>query len=112
MRDPAGLDPRPAVAHTLALLARARGLDRDPAGAAAIAASADQLLERALAEGWGGSLIDYALASVAASTGSSARALDHLHDAIEAGWNDFVLANHDPVMAEIVQLPEYRALKD
>jgi TolB-like protein/Tfp pilus assembly protein PilF len=112
IRDPAGLDPRPVVAQTLALLARARSLDRDPEGAAEIAASADQLLERALAEGWGSSQLDYALASVAASTGSSARALDHLRDAIEAGWNDFVWANHDPVMAEIVQLPEFRALTD
>jgi hypothetical protein len=29
---------------------------------------------------------------------------------MEAGWDDFVFANHDPVMLDIVQLPGYRAL--
>jgi TolB-like protein/Flp pilus assembly protein TadD len=110
--DPAGLDPRPAVAHTLALLARARSLDGDPDGAAEIAASADQILERALAEGWGGGQLHYTRASVAASTGSTGQALEHLRDAIAAGWDDFVWASHDPVMADVVQLPEYRALGD
>jgi len=108
--DAAGLDPRPAAVHTLALLARARSLGGDSEGAAEIAGSAGQLVERARAQGWGGSQLDYALATVAASTGSSAQSLDHLRDAIEAGWDEFVFANHDPVMLDIVQLPEYLAL--
>jgi len=110
--DHAGLDPRPSVAHTLALLARARSLDGDPEGAAEIAASADQILQRALAEGWGGGQLHYTRASVAASTGSSGLALEHLRDAFAAGWDDFVWASHDPVMADVVQLPEFRSLGD
>ncbi len=108
--NPAGLDPRPGAVHTLALLARARNLDGDPQGATEIAGIAGQLIDRARAQGWGGSQLEYALATVAASTDSSARALEHLRDAMEAGWDDFVFANHDPVMLDIVQLPGYRAL--
>jgi len=108
--NPAGLDPRPGAVHTLALLARARNLDGDAQGATEIAGIAGQLIERARAQGWGGSQLEYALATVAASTDSSARALEHLRDAMEAGWDDFVFANHDPVMLDIVQLPGYRAL--
>jgi TolB-like protein/predicted TPR repeat methyltransferase len=108
--NPAGLDPRPGAVHTLALLARARSLDGDPQGATEIAGIAGQLIDRARAQGWGGSQLEYALATVAASTDSSARALEHLRDAMEAGWDDFVFANHDPVMLDIVQLPGYRAL--
>jgi len=108
--NPAGLDPRPGAVHTLALLARARSLDGDAQGATEIAGIAGQLIERARAQGWGGSQLEYALATVAASTDSSARALEHLRDAMEAGWDDFVFANHDPVMLDIVQLPGYRAL--
>jgi TolB-like protein/Tfp pilus assembly protein PilF len=110
--DPVGLDPRPGVVHTLALFARARALNGNLEGAAEIATSASQLIERARAQGWGGSQLDYALASVAASTDSSTQALDHLRDAIEAGWDDVVFADHDPVMVDIVRLPEYRALLD
>ena len=108
--NPAGLDPRPGAVHTLALLARARSLDGDPQGATEIAGIAGQLIDRARAQGWGGSQLEYALATVAASTDSSARALEYLRDAMEAGWDDFVFANHDPVMLDIVQLPGYRAL--
>ncbi len=108
--NPAGLDPRPGAVHTLALLARARSLDGDPQGATEIAGIAGQLIDRARAQGWGGSQLEYALATVAASTDSSALALEHLRDAMEAGWDDFVFANHDPVMLDIVQLPGYRAL--
>jgi len=108
--DPAGLDPRPATVHTLALFARARFLNGDLEGAAEIATEAGQLIERAREQGWGGNQIDYALAGIAASTDSSALALDHLRDAIDAGWDDVVFADHDPVMADIVRLPEYRAL--
>lgn len=50
------------------------------------------------------------MACVAAASGLSAQALDHLRDAIGAGWDDFEFANHDPAMKGIVQLPEYRAL--
>ena len=110
--DPAGLDPRPATVHTLALFARANTLNGNLEGAAEIAANASQLIERARAQGWGGNQLDYALASVAASTDSSARALDHLRNAIAAGWDDVVFADHDPVMADIVRLPEYRELLD
>jgi TolB-like protein/Tfp pilus assembly protein PilF len=108
--DPDLLDPRPSVAQTLALFARARQLEADLDAAADIASSADQILDRAQAEGWEGGVMHYARAYVAASIGSSDRALQHLGDAIEAGWDDSVSASHDPVMAEIVQLPEYKEL--
>jgi len=52
MPDSARLDPQPIATNTLALLARVRDLDGDPEGASAIAASAEQLIERARAEGW------------------------------------------------------------
>ncbi len=110
--DPAGLDPRPATVHTLALFARARFLNGNLEGAAEIATSAGQLTERAQAQGRGGNQLDYALASVAASTDSTDQALDHLRDAINAGWDDVVFADHDPVMVDIVRLPEYRELLD
>jgi hypothetical protein len=94
----------------LALLARAKSLDGDAEGAAEVAKKAYRLATLAQSEGWAGGQIDYAMACVAAATGSSAQALDHLRDAIGAGWDDFVFANHDPALADIVQLPEYRAL--
>jgi TolB-like protein/Tfp pilus assembly protein PilF len=50
--DPARLDPQPVAANTLALMTRVRREDGDPEGAAEIAASAAQLIERARAEGW------------------------------------------------------------
>jgi tetratricopeptide (TPR) repeat protein len=109
---PDELDPRPSVAHTLALLARARNLEGNSEAAAEMAASADRILDRAQAEGWQGGIMHYARANVAASTGSSARALEHLRDAIEAGWNGAVSASHDPVMMDIVQLPEFLELMD
>lgn len=104
------LDPRPVSVHMLALLARAKSLDGDAEGAAEVAKKAYRLATLAQSEGWAGGQIDYAMACVAAATGSSAQALDHLRDAIGAGWDDFVFANHDPALADIVQLPEYRAL--
>ena len=110
--NPDELDPRPSVSHTLALLARARYLEGDSEAAAEMAASADRILDRAQAEGWQGGILHYARANVAASIGSSARALEHLRDAIEAGWNDAVFAHHDPIMADIGQLPDYRELFD
>jgi hypothetical protein len=109
---PANLDPRPSVAHTLALLARARHLEGDSEGAAEMVASANQILDRAQAEGWEGGIMHYARASLAASTGSADRALQHLQEAVAAGWDDAVSANHDPVMADLVQLPEFHDLLD
>jgi TolB-like protein/Tfp pilus assembly protein PilF len=50
--DPNQLDPQPAAANTLTLLAHVRRMDGDPEGAAEILASAEQLIERARAEGW------------------------------------------------------------
>jgi hypothetical protein len=105
--EPAELDPTPSSVHTLALFARAVNLDGDPEAALEIAKVAIQLNERAVAQGWGGSQLNYALAAVAASSGSVTPVLDHLRDAIDAGWNDFVFANHDPALVEIVQLPEF-----
>ena len=83
-------------------------LDGDAEAALAIAKVAIQLSERVIAQGWGGSQLNYALAAVAASSGSVTPALDHLQDAIDAGWNDFVFANHDPALVEIVQSPEFK----
>ena len=108
--DPARLDPRPNVAQTLALLARTRSLESDAEGANAIATSANQIIDRARAEGWGEGQLNYARAVVAASTGSSAQALEHLRAAIAAGWNDVQLASHDPVLADVVQMTEFQAL--
>ena len=108
--EPAGLDPRPGNVHTLALLARARRLDGDPGGATAIANHADQLVKRALDQGWGGPQLDYTMATLAASTGSNDQALEQLRRAIDAGWDDFVSADHDPAMAGVVRLPDYVAL--
>jgi len=110
--DPAELDPHPSVVNTLALLARSKYLVGDFDGAETIATHADRIIERALAEGWGGGQIHYARANVAASIGSSARALQHLRDAMAEGWRDFVLVTHDPVMADLVQLPEFPALQE
>jgi hypothetical protein len=57
----------------------------------------------------GGKLF-YALAAAEASAGSSEQALAWLSDAIDAGWDDRVRANHDPVLADIISLPAYQAL--
>ena len=101
------LDPTPYSVHTLALFARAVNLDGDPEAALEIAKVAIQLGGRVVAQGWAGSQLNYALAAVAASSGSATPALDHLRDAIDAGWNDLVFANHDPALMEIVQLSEF-----
>jgi tetratricopeptide (TPR) repeat protein len=105
--EPTELDPTPSSIHTLALFARAVNLDGDPEAALEIAKVAIQLGERVVAQGWGDSQLNYALAAVAASSGSVTLALDHLRDAIDAGWDDFVFADHDPALAEIVQLSEF-----
>ena len=110
--EPAGLDPRPAVVHTLALLVRARNLTGDTTGAETMAESAEQLVQRMRDQGWQGSQLDYTLASLAASQGLAEQALAHLRDGIEAGWDDFVMTNHDPLMADIIHLPEYLELSD
>jgi tetratricopeptide (TPR) repeat protein len=110
IRDPDAADPHPSAVHTLALMVHARALDGDPQGAAEIVAIAGRHAERALAQGWGGSQLDYALASLAAANDSPLQALDHLRSAVAAGWDDFVFADHDPLMVNIVQLPEFRAL--
>lgn len=104
------LDPNPVTVRALALLARARSLEGDAEGAAVAADSANRLADLALAEGWAGGQFDYAMACVAAATSAPAEALNHLRDAIDAGWDDFVFASHDPALRDIVQLPEYRAL--
>jgi TolB-like protein/Tfp pilus assembly protein PilF len=108
--EPAELDPSPSSVRALALFARALKLDGDSEKASEIAKLADQLAARALAQGWGGSQLDYALACVAGSTDSKALALEHLRSAIDAGWDDFIYANHDPALADIVQLPEFRTM--
>jgi TolB-like protein/Tfp pilus assembly protein PilF len=108
--EPAELDPNPSSIRTLALFARAANLDGDPERASEIAILANQLGARTLAEGWGGSQLDYALASVAGATNSTAVALEHLQDVIDAGWDDFIFASHDPALVDIVQLPEYQAM--
>jgi hypothetical protein len=71
-----------------------------------------QLGERTVAQGWGGSQLSYALAAVAASSGSNTLALDHMQRAIDAGWNDLVFANHDPALVEIVRLPEFADIRN
>ena len=108
--EPAELDPSPSSVRTLALFARALKLDGDSEKASEIAKLADQLAARALAQGWGGSQLDYALACVAGSADSTALALEHLRSAIDAGWDDFIYANHDPALAEIIKLPEFQAM--
>jgi hypothetical protein len=109
---PDELDPTPSSVHTLALFVRAVKLDGDPEAALEIAEMAIQLGERTVAQGWGGSQLSYALAAVSASSGSTARALDHLQRAIDAGWNDLVFANHDPAVVEIVRLPEFADMRN
>ena len=104
------LDPRPATVRSVALWARAMALKGDLEGATGISTTAGQLAERVLAQGSGGGQLDYALACVAAATNSSALALEHLQKAKAAGWNNFVFANHDPTLADIVRLPEYGEL--
>jgi hypothetical protein len=110
--EPAALDPTPSSVHTLALFARAVNLDGDPEAALEIAETAIQLGERTRAQGWGGSQLSYALAAVAAAAGSNTLALDHMQRAIDAGWNDFVFANHDPALVEIVRLPEFADMRN
>jgi len=107
---PAELDPSPSSVRALALFARALKLDGDSEKASEIAEIADRLGARALAQGWGGSQLDYALACVAGSADSTALALEHLRTAIDAGWDDFIYANHDPALADIVQLPGFQEL--
>jgi len=109
---PAELDPRPAVVQTLALLIRARNLAGDTAGARTVAESAETLVQRMLDQGWQGAQLDYTQASLAASQGLIEKAIAHLRDAIEAGWDGFVMTNHDPLMADIIKLPEYLELSN
>jgi len=103
---PDRLDPHPAKVRTLALLARARSKQGDLEGAAEAAASASQLLQRAVDQGWGSNQMEYALATVAASTGALDEAMEHLKKAREAGWSNFAFANHDPLMVDVIQSPE------
>jgi tetratricopeptide (TPR) repeat protein len=110
--DPGALDPRPETVRALALLARAKNLEGDDEGAAKVIADANRLAEAALSEGWDDGQLGYALACIAAAAGSPEKTLFHLREAIEAGWSDFVFANHDPVLAEIIQLPEYQMLTE
>jgi len=104
------LDPRPETIRTLALLARAKSLDGDAAGAADVIAIANQLAQAARSEGWDRGQLSYAAACIAAASGSAEQAVVHLREAVDAGWNDFALADHDPVLADVIQLPAYRAL--
>jgi len=110
--DPAALDPRPETVRALALLARARNLDGDTEGAVKVIETANHLADTAVAEGWDSSQLGYARACVAAATGSTGEALLYLREAIDAGWNDFTFANHDPVLADVIQLSEYQMLAD
>ena len=98
--------------HTLALLVRARNLVGDTTGADTMAESAEQLVQRMRDQGWQGPQLDYTLASLAAAQGLVEQALAHLRDGIEAGWDDFGMTNHDPLMADIIHLPEYLELSD
>ncbi len=100
-------DPSPAAARILALWAKTKALSSDAEGAAKLIADATQVIENARAEGWDEGQLQYATASVAAAAGSPAQALSHIRSAIDAGWNDFVFIDHDPLMAEVVQLPEF-----
>jgi len=108
--DLSGLDPNPSSVRALALFVRAVRLDGDPSRAFEIAEAATQLAARTLDQGWGGSQLDYSLASVAAASGSTDLALEHLQSAISAGWDNFIYASHDPGLADIAQLPEFQAL--
>jgi hypothetical protein len=108
--NPDSVDPNPAAANTLALWARALSLGGDHAGAEQMATEATQLIERAREQGWGGSQMDYALASAAASTGATDQALEYLRKANEDGWSDFVYARHDPVMADVVNSSGFKEL--
>jgi len=108
--EPDTLDPSPSSVRALALFAQALKLDGDPDKAAEIAAVAVQLATQTLEQGWGGGQLDYALACVAASMDSRELALDHLQAAIGAGWDDFIFANHDPALTDIIQSPEFQAL--
>jgi len=104
------LDPHPEKIQTLALLARAKSLDGDAAGAADVTAIANRLTDVARSEGWSRGQLSYAAACIAAASGSPEQAVVHLREAVDAGWNDFALADHDPVLADVIQLPAYRAL--
>ena len=110
--EPESLDSTPSSVRTLALFAQAVNMDGDPEKAADISGIATQLGARVLEQGWGGGQLDYALACVAGSLGSTALALDHLRAAIDAGWEDFNYANHDPALADIIKLAEFQALSD
>lgn len=108
--DPDQLDPRPETIRTLALLGRAKSLDGDAAGAADVIGIANRLTEVARSEGWDRGQLSYAAAFIAAASGSTEQAVVHLRDAVDAGWNDFALADRDPTLVDVVQLPAYRAL--
>ena len=56
--------------------------------------------------------MDYTRAILAVSSGDLATALDHLGEAVKTARTDFVFAERDPLMVEIVQLPEFHALKE
>jgi TolB-like protein/Tfp pilus assembly protein PilF len=106
------LDPRPETIRTLALLARARSLDGDAAGAADIISVANRVTDIARSEGWDRGQLGYAAACIAAARGAAEQAVVHLEEAVDAGWNDFALADHDPVLADVVQLPAYQTLRN
>ena len=103
-------DPRPAVARTLSLYARARLLAGDPDGAAEMSSRAQQLLSSAEIEGWGGGVMDYQRALASAAMDEGDQALKYLQSAIQSGWNDFIAARHEPVLADVIQLPAYESL--
>lgn len=110
--DPAGLNPNPESVHILALFAHALNQDGDPEKAAEIAKVATRLAVRTVKQGWGGGQLEYALAGVWGSTDSPARALEHLRKALDGGWNDFVFANQDPALADVIRLPEFQTLSN
>ena len=97
--DLAGLDPSPSSVRALALFAQAVSLDGDPNRASEIAESAIQQGASAREQGWGGGQLDYALACVAAASGSTDLALEHLQSAINAGWDNFIYARYDPAFS-------------
>ncbi len=107
----ANLDPHPQSIHYLALLTRSRVLEEnDDAKIAAALEKGRAIAQRVQSQGWGTGDVDYALAALAAAGGAVPDALQHLNDAIDRGWRNFLFANQDPAMASLHATAEYQAI--
>lgn len=102
--------PQPESIQILIMLVRSKYLEGDEAGALDMADEVEKLMGRAQLEGMSIKQLKYARTCLAASLNKPIKAVSLLKSAINAGWNDFVISNHDPILSDIVKLEEYKKL--